>query len=703
MSRNITVKDPSTGELVELTDVPDDITDVEAHRQHFGLPEAPKETPQWKKTLQGAKGLAEDAATGIISGFKSGATFWPKAGMGLAMKGAELVGREDVAEKLGAAANQTEDTVESILPQALKDETANAPPNSPLGGYVKAGTSGATSALMGGPSQAGSAVTAGLGATSGVLAQAGANADLSPGMVTALAVAPQALYGGYRAAHQPAHITEIQQALKGLQPEEIAKAKSLMAAAQERGVDLSPAQLFGDNHPLVATLNRVGGSWGGSSLIKNFLRKQEAPVNAAVDSVTDFAGNTRSQEASALAGQRATELWGNINAKPGNVAKPLYEAAKTDKVDPSAFAAAIAKLDDFAREQNFAPTSDAMKQIELAKKRIIQGTLNVDDTRLTIGPDGVMKMVPGIKEIPQFPTTGGAAKSVRDDLGADFKVIKQAGTGSSSTAAAAKASKLVKEASQTSPKLAMADKVFANEMKELAKERRRPIAFLAGKNGIQPGEAFPNTRLDQFLDPKKFSPEEIDLALTAMKDPKNLVVTAMLASKLNSAVEKSRAGGGTFTAPNVPSILRGSEGSGKKTVLDSLITKSIQERNATSRPGVTESQNPKAIVKIINDSLDVAEASGRGRQGLTNIADVSKSLANTSPVSAGLRASAAGPLVSQVPTYVQAAKFFTDKATAKVLTDPSLRKLLEANDYSKLKLIANLVRESALVNNAVGE
>lgn len=784
MPKSMNLQDPKTGEWVAVDGVPDDMTPEQASAAHF----APAATGLTKY-----KNLAIDAASGGVKGVLDTGKMYLKglAGMGMAAAGndndtleaqAKAVEARDPAraaalranaasgrarvDRMGQTALGVEDTALSVPGFRQVNDFADAPPHSTAGGYLKSGAAGATSALTGPSGPTSKITTATLGALGGVGAQAAGNANLGPIVETAASLAPFVGYGAFRGMSKPSHVTEIQQALEGLKPEELVKARALMADAKARGVDLSPAQVFGDQHPLVSTLNRLGSSWGGSSLVKNFLLKQEAPVNAALDTATSSFGDARGVEAGTKVGAKATQIWGDRSAVPSKKATPFYEAAAQEPIQQSVWIDAIKKMRDYFGEHGFAPNSNAAKALKEAEAKLVQRTVNVSTTdsvptvlkgrqldkalekhgsypgshedslaalergdsvyvfseqdgKPTLVTDPKMLDAYGVDETlilpagrgvsfkthidkqPIYPGTGGEAKSIRDDMRATWKEIPAPGSGGSDKAMQGAAYRAVRDASQTSPNIKAGDETFIREMRQLGKDRKTPIAMLAGK-GVAEGEATPASRINTFLDPTKYQPSVIDDALRQLIDPQEQVVNSLASSHMNKALETARQSGNSFPAGAAPNILRGGTGSEKSNVLDALIRNAVDERNALNTPRGMEPESGQALVRGINQTLDVAQASGRGRQGLGSVADVQKSIANTSPLMTAVRAGAAAPVISQAPNIVQALKYFGDKAGAKALTTADIAALEKIMAYQKPKVLADLIRQGAQTQNSVG-
>ena len=125
-------------------------------------------------------------------------------------------------------------------------------------------------------------------------------------------------------------------------------------------------------------------------------------------------------------------------------------------------------------------------------------------------------------------------------------------------------------------------------------------------------------------------------------------------------------------------------------VLDSLIRNSLNERRIT---------DTTSVERMLKGNLDVAEAAGLGRSGLRSEGDVSRLAASSSPSAVAIRGTAGNAVASNIVSYLQFMKNAGDKKMAQVLTDPSMGKLIDAQNYSKAKILADLARQAALTNN----
>lgn len=680
------VQDPTTGEEVEL-EAPEGMSQREAMMKAF--PNAGVQSP-----------YGGPLASGLEKGLLGMMKFPWQAGVGLISAGTGAADKylgTNLQEPFEHFAYTFQKPVENLPGVRASEALAEQRFPEAWQRYAKEGMAG----LVGGAIGPGNAMRAGAttGALGGLLGQAAQEADLSPIAQLAATVFPALGYAGYRALRDPPAIQQMKSALAATSEGDLAQAAKLIAKAKARGVELSPAQALGPNHPLVPILEQVGRSAGGSDQVKIFLGAQDVPTNTLTNQVTNAFGQTDAQTAANTVAKRAAGIRAAQEKAPGRLAAPYYAKAEVEPLPPGV-------VDDLTQQlkalrDRFGANTASARYIEGKLKALSDGKKTVEQARAILDDEGLLKLVRETQDVDIPIDTYGKLKNVRDEARVDLDAVPMAGEGASGSVplnVRRDASQLIREASKTSPNLSAADALFAKRMRDLEKVRMGPLTQLAGPQ-LRDADAASNfTRISQFLDPARNSPRRIDKTLSQLTEPKEKVVQQLTSGYLRNATERARRSEG-FAPAQIETLLRGGEGSGKRTVLESLIRRSIGEQN---RANPLDPLDAQQFVDNLMANLDVMEAAGRGRGALSGVENIPRVAAQLDTPVQLARGSSAN-VVSQTPSLIRMSEQRANRQLAEALTDPSMQKMLEMRDYDRLALISEILRRATQTAAVTGD
>ncbi len=708
MSREITVKDPRTGESVVLVGVPEGMSAEQAAAAHFGTAPgnyvgrlADKVTPNPSV----AKDVAKALATGIPLGIRNSAAFLAKLPAGLAIAAADAAGNTALADKFGRAAMRTEDTVDQAVKGTPFGDFADQKPTTTAGRYTKSAAAAVGGmlptlplGLASGASKVAPLVTKGdvaLSALSGLLTQGATEAKLGPMAEVAAGLAPFLAKAGWSATFQPAASKELQAALAGTSAADLAKAKDLLKDAKDtRGIQLSIAQALGDDHPLAAVLSKLGWAEGSNAIVKPFLTAQNQPATKLMESTARFAtgatGDIRGQNAANVLVKAASAARKVDEKAPTEAARALYEKSKLDLIPTEKVDAAIESLAQVLRKNAWGQDTDAGKAVLNAIGRLTP--YSSSNTGMAGTP------LAGLAGKP-FELRAGQASAIADSVKTPFEALTKAGSGSSIKAADKAVEAVFKDLGKTDGVKA-ADALWEAVNQTVTQpSRENMLGFLAGQKGAQQGFE-PVARLTGITDPTRFSPKELSTTL-------NRLNTAPLAKgqapinagqelvgwQLRQALDNATSSTANFAPSKFSSSLRGAPGSGKSEMLSSAIESYLKRANQLQ--SASDPLSVPVITKRFGQDLDILDAAGRGRGSMSSVQDYSRLGAEASPEIAATRIAAFGPIAGALGSVRSANVPKGNIALAEALTDPSMVGFNRLQAWNRPAILEAILRKAA--------
>lgn len=252
MARDVSITLPS-GETAVVRGVPENITDSEVSAKYGNKPST-------------AGDVVKGALSGLPYGLSEAAAFPARAGIGLAMRAAEAIGKPEWAEYLGRGANES---VEPLVEGLQHITGGDFDPATPAGRVAKAST-GTAIAAAAGPGR-GKLLAAALGALSGAGSQTAAETGAGPATQVAAGILPALLPGAKAAVLPNLAASKIRETMAGTPKATIA---NQLEIADQSPVPLLPGQMFGEQHPMKGLQESVAASGTGGSKLQGALTRQ---------------------------------------------------------------------------------------------------------------------------------------------------------------------------------------------------------------------------------------------------------------------------------------------------------------------------------------------------------------------------------------------------------------------------------------------